>query len=100
MPTYQYRCSQCNYEFEEFQSINDEPLVKCPSCTEPQLKRLLSGGTGLIFKGSGFYLTDYKKSNSSQQQNSSSSQPQESTKHSTKTEVSTSTSSSLEKSTV
>jgi len=65
MPTYDYRCKSCGYQFEEFQSISDDPLVICPQCAEPSLKRILTGGAGLVFKGSGFYLTDYKnKSNS------------------------------------
>lgn len=62
MPTYDYRCKECGHTFEEFQSISAEPLVTCPSCGKPGLKRLLAGGAGMIFKGSGFYLTDYKNS--------------------------------------
>lgn len=65
MPTYEYRCTACGYEFEELQPITADPLRMCPSCSQPSLKRLLSGGTGLVFKGSGFYLTDYKNSQSS-----------------------------------
>ena len=65
MPTYEYRCKSCGYEFEEFQSMSDDVLVICPKCAEPSLKRLMSSGAGLLFKGSGFYLTDYKKSNTS-----------------------------------
>jgi putative FmdB family regulatory protein len=60
MPTYEYRCAKCGYNFEEFQSITAKPLVKCPQCNRPTLKRLLGGGGGMIFKGSGFYMTDYK----------------------------------------
>jgi len=60
MPTYQYRCTACLHEFEEFQSMSDDPLVKCPECKKRKLVRLISGA-GLVFKGSGFYLTDYKK---------------------------------------
>ncbi len=67
MPTYEYRCKSCGYEFEEFQSITADPLLICPKCAEPSLKRLMSSGAGLLFKGSGFYLTDYKKSNISPQ---------------------------------
>jgi putative FmdB family regulatory protein len=62
MPTYQYECTKCGYLFEEFQNITDKPLKKCPRCGG-KLRRLISGGVGLIFKGSGFYVTDYKKSN-------------------------------------
>ncbi len=64
MPTYEYKCSSCGYVFEEFQSIKDAPLSKCPKCNG-QVQRLIGPGAGLIFKGSGFYLTDYKKSNTS-----------------------------------
>lgn len=65
MPTYAYKCKRCEYEFEEFQSIKADSLTVCPSCKTPSLLRMIGGGSGLIFKGSGFYLTDYKKSNSS-----------------------------------
>jgi putative FmdB family regulatory protein len=65
MPTYDYRCKSCGFEFEEFQPMSADPLVVCPKCAEPSLKRLMSTGVGLLFKGSGFYLTDYKKSGSS-----------------------------------
>ncbi len=59
MPTYEYKCSQCEHTFEELQSINADPLESCPQCGGP-VQRLIGGGAGLIFKGSGFYLTDYK----------------------------------------
>jgi putative FmdB family regulatory protein len=61
MPTYEYACQKCGHEFEAFQSMKDEPLTKCPKCHKKALKRLVGGGAGLIFKGSGFYITDYKK---------------------------------------
>lgn len=60
MPTYEYACPKCGYEFEQFQSMKDEPLKKCPKCKKAGLKRLVGGGAGLIFKGTGFYITDYK----------------------------------------
>lgn len=60
MPTYEYACSKCGHHFEQFQSMRDVPLRKCPSCKKLALKRLIGGGAGLIFKGSGFYITDYK----------------------------------------
>lgn len=60
MPTYDYKCDKCGYEFEIFQSMKDEKLTECPSCGKNTLKRLIGGGGGLIFKGTGFYLTDYK----------------------------------------
>jgi putative FmdB family regulatory protein len=65
VPSYDYRCKECGYAFEEFQSISAEPLVSCPSCGKPALKRLFAGGGGMIFKGSGFYHTDYKKKGTS-----------------------------------
>ncbi|MEE8578137.1 MAG: FmdB family zinc ribbon protein [candidate division Zixibacteria bacterium] len=61
MPTYPYRCQKCNHEFEEFQSITEDPIEVCPECSGKVI-RLLAGGIGLIFKGSGFYQTDYRKS--------------------------------------
>ncbi|HEX7345108.1 MAG TPA: FmdB family zinc ribbon protein [bacterium] len=60
MPTYDYRCKACDFEFEEFQSIAAEPLTICPRCGGP-IYRMISGGVGLIFRGSGFYETDYKR---------------------------------------
>jgi len=61
MPTYEYACQKCGHEFEQFQSMRDKPLKKCPKCKKQSLKRLVGGGAGLIFKGTGFYITDYKK---------------------------------------
>ena len=61
MPTYEYRCNECGHEFEEIQTFTAPPLTKCPSCHKPTLTRVI-GGAGLIFKGEGFYITDYKKS--------------------------------------
>ena len=60
MPTYDYICNDCNKMHEYFQSMSDNPLTKCPECKKNSLRRIISGGTGLIFKGSGYYLTDYK----------------------------------------
>jgi putative FmdB family regulatory protein len=65
MPTYDYVCSKCGHHFEQFQSMLDAPLKKCPKCKKAGLKRLIGGGAGLIFKGSGFYITDYKKTSGS-----------------------------------
>jgi putative FmdB family regulatory protein len=64
MPTYEYECTKCSHRFEEFQSITAEPLKKCPSCGG-RIKRLIGAGVGVIFKGSGFYTTDYKRSSAS-----------------------------------
>jgi len=60
MPTYDYRCNACEHEFEHFQSMKDAPLKKCPSCGKNSLERLIGLGAGVIFKGSGFYETDYR----------------------------------------
>ena len=64
MPTYQYQCSACGHEFETLQSMTDKKLKKCPECKKPALNRLIGAGSGMIFKGSGFYETDYKKKDS------------------------------------
>jgi putative FmdB family regulatory protein len=64
MPTYEYVCNNCGYVFEEFQKISDEPIKICHKCGGNVSKKI-SAGVGLIFKGSGFYITDYKRSNSS-----------------------------------
>ena len=61
MPTYEYECGKCGCHFERFQSISAEPLKKCPQC-RGKLRRVISGGAGIIFKGSGFYATDYRSS--------------------------------------
>jgi len=60
MPTYEYECPKCGHAFELSQSMSDERLTKCPKCKKAGLRRLVGGGAGLIFKGSGFYITDYK----------------------------------------
>ncbi len=61
MPTYEYECDACGHAFEEFQSMSDKPLKKCPKCKKQKLQRLIGSGAGIIFKGSGFYETDYKR---------------------------------------
>jgi putative FmdB family regulatory protein len=60
MPTYDYQCDACGHKFEQLQSISSGPLKKCPQCGKLKLKRLLGTGVGVIFKGSGFYQTDYR----------------------------------------
>jgi putative FmdB family regulatory protein len=60
MPTYEYHCDACEHNFDEFQSINDKPLKKCPVCGKPKLRRVFGTGAAVIFKGSGFYQTDYR----------------------------------------
>ena len=65
MPTYDYQCDSCGHVFETFQSMSEDPLKKCPECAELALRRLISGGSGIIFKGSGFYVTDSRKGSKS-----------------------------------
>ena len=60
MPTYDYKCDACDHVWEEFQSIKANPTKKCPSCGKSKARRQIGGGAGLIFKGTGFYLTDYR----------------------------------------
>ena len=76
MPTYDYECNKCGHTFDAFQSMSDKPLRKCPECNQNGLKRLIGGGLGVIFKGSGFYVTDSRRSGSAA---STSSKPSEST---------------------
>src|SRR3954468_133124 len=60
MPTYEYKCDACGHEFERFQPITSEPIKRCPQCGKAKVRRLISAGAGMIFKGSGFYITDYR----------------------------------------
>lgn len=60
MPTYDYKCTACKHLFEQFQSMKDKPLKKCPKCGKNALERLIGTGAAVIFKGSGFYQTDYR----------------------------------------
>ena len=60
MPTYGYECKSCKHSFDVFQSIKEEPLKTCPKCSK-EIRRLINGGTGVIFKGGGFYVTDKSK---------------------------------------
>ncbi len=60
MPTYDYQCRACDHTFEKFQSITSSAIRKCPECGKLKVKRLLGTGGGIIFKGSGFYQTDYR----------------------------------------
>lgn len=73
MPTYEYECEGCGHKFEEFQSMTDKPLRKCPKCGKSKLQRLIGSGAGIIFKGSGFYETDYKRKAAPKSESSSSS---------------------------
>ncbi|AFG38504.1 FmdB family zinc ribbon protein [Spirochaeta africana] len=58
MPSYDYECTSCGHQFEEFQAMSDPVLTDCPACQQPSLRRLIGGGLGVIFKGSGFYVND------------------------------------------
>jgi putative FmdB family regulatory protein len=60
MPTYEYECDGCQHRFDEFQSMKDDPLKTCPKCGQEQLRRLFGAGAAILFKGSGFYQTDYR----------------------------------------
>ncbi len=60
MPTYAYACEHCGHKFDAFQTITAKPMRKCPACGRASLKRLIGAGAGIIFKGSGFYCTDYR----------------------------------------
>ena len=60
MPTYDYKCNACEHEFELFQHITENPVKKCPSCGKLKVQRIIGMGGGIIFKGSGFYQTDYR----------------------------------------
>jgi putative FmdB family regulatory protein len=61
MPTYEYICDACKHEFEAFQPITAAPITKCPECGKKKVRKLISAGAGFIFKGSGFYITDYRE---------------------------------------
>lgn len=99
MPTYPYRCKACGHEFEEFQAITEEPIDVCPECGG-ETHRIISGGAGLIFKGSGFYITDYRKDNykkDSSRESSGSSGPADSSAKSASASADSTTPSSSKK---
>ena len=77
MPTYGYECKSCNHTFDAFQNISDAPLKVCPKCGK-ELRRLINGGMGVIFKGSGFYVTDKKSGSGSSAPKSSKEAPKSS----------------------
>jgi putative FmdB family regulatory protein len=60
MPTYEYKCDSCGHQFEDFQSMSEPALQKCPACKKKKLRRLFGTGAAILFKGSGFYETDYR----------------------------------------
>jgi len=71
MPTYDYQCQVCEHEWELYQSMKDSPVTHCPKCKKKKAKRLLGVGAGIIFKGTGFYETDYKKKSGNEKKESS-----------------------------
>lgn len=85
MPTYEYKCANCDHLMEAFQSITAKPLKKCPECGKMKLQRLLGTGAGLIFKGSGFYETDYRSD--SYKKGAENAKPKTDSKKETKTET-------------
>lgn len=64
MPTYEYKCSSCGEHVEAFQRISEDPLKVCPHCGKETLERIVSGGVGVLYKGEGWYVTDYSKKSS------------------------------------
>lgn len=93
MPTYEYVCGECDHHFEEFQRITAEPLETCPQCNG-SVTRLISAGNGLIFKGSGFYITDYKNTSGNSPKPEGKSEPKSKSETKSKTEGQSSSSSS------
>jgi putative FmdB family regulatory protein len=90
MPTYEYVCENCQHKFEEFQSIKAAPLKKCPACGKSKLNRLIGTGAAVIFKGSGFYQTDYRSESYTKAAKSESGEkPAETTKADTSKETKT-----------
>ena len=67
MPTYSYVCDACSHEFDLIQRMSDDAIKKCPNCGKNKLRRLIGGGAGIIFKGSGFYITDYVRKSSGEE---------------------------------
>ena len=86
MPTYDYICNNCEKTYEYFQSMSDAPKKECPECKKNSLRRVISGGTGLIFKGSGYYLTDYKNKKTQSSENKKSNKKKKDNKSKKKVE--------------
>jgi putative FmdB family regulatory protein len=86
MPTYEYQCDACGNKFEKFQSIKAAPIRKCPKCGKNKVRRLISTGAGLIFKGSGFYITDYRSESYKEKAKSESGEKTDTKKEAAKTD--------------
>jgi len=84
MPTYDYECQECNHKLEAFHAMSADPLKVCPSCGKPALKRQIGTGAGLLFKGSGFYQTDYRSDSYKKSAAADSSKPAGDSKKETK----------------
>jgi putative FmdB family regulatory protein len=97
MPTYDYICDDCGHEFEAYESITAQPRADCPECHHPKLRRKIGPGAAILFKGSGFYQTDYR-SESYKKAAQAEKPPTESTKSSSDPPSSTSTSPSTSES--
>ena len=91
MPTYDYICDGCQHEFEAFESIKADPQKTCPECSQPKLRRKIGAGAAILFKGSGFYQTDYRSE--SYKKRAEADKPSESSSSSKSTDSSSSTSS-------
>src|SRR6187402_3377763 len=90
MPTYEYECEACGNKFEKFQSMSAAPIKKCPVCGKSKVQRLIGTGAGLIFKGSGFYITDYRDAGYKEKAKADSGTPADA-KSDTKTDTKTET---------
>ena len=97
MPTYDYECNKCEHRFEAFQSIMDKPLSKCPKCGG-KVRRLIGTGAGILFKGSGFYQTDYRSNSYKQKAESEKKSDCQGASDSVKSKPSTDSSSKTKKS--
>ena len=97
MPTYDYKCQACGHDWELYQSMKDSPVTHCPKCKKKKAKRLLGLGAGIIFKGTGFYETDYKKKSGNEKKESSGDSGSSESKKPTDKSNSSSTESSSQK---
>ncbi|WFB37114.1 zinc ribbon domain-containing protein [Kiritimatiellota bacterium B12222] len=84
MPTYDYECQECHHQLEAFHAMSADPLKDCPECGKPALKRQIGTGAGLLFKGSGFYQTDYRSDSYKKSAAADASKPASSSKKETK----------------